>query len=286
MTAALRDLHLAYPGEYETSVESPFPEVYQHNPYVSEPQADALVVDMQYPLIHQSGQTGRHFTEGYRDYLEGIIGRPIPIHSMLPEIHLSQDELAWPSPLVLEHGETGPYWLINAGVKADYPLKQYPYWQQVVDRLRDRITLVQVGDLSHEHPPLQGVLDMRGKTPSLRQLFRLSYHAEGALCAVSLQMVIMGAFQKPCVVINGGRESVRWQTYQNHRFLSTVGALPCCRMDGCWKSRKNECLDWLRDEQVPHCMKLIRPEDVARAVELYYEGGLLAPRPKLEAVYA
>lgn len=280
MTAAIRDLHLAYPGEYQTYVESPFGEVYEHNPYCApQPMLPSTMIDMQYPLIHQSGGTGRHFTEGYRDFLEGAIKRPIPITSYLPELYLSQDERTWPSPVTLEHGYTGPYWILNAGVKSDYTLKRYPYWQAVVYRMKDRgFTVVQVGDLSHDHPLLEDVIDMRGKT-NLRQLFRLSYYAEGALCAVSLQMVVMAALQKPCVVVNGGREGTRWQLNNQHRFLTTIGALPCCRVDGCWKSRQDECLDWLKAEGVPHCMKLITPTAVVEAVELYYDGGILTRTP-------
>ena len=54
-------------------------------------------------------------------------------------------------------------------------------WQQVVDHFRGKILFVQVGDTSHNHRPLRGVLDLRGKT-DLRQLVRLVHHADGVLC--------------------------------------------------------------------------------------------------------
>ena len=80
MTAALRDLHMTYPQAYITHVESPFREVYANNPYwYPVPPDGAQMITMQYPLIHASGATGRHFTEGYRDFLEEAIGRPIRI---------------------------------------------------------------------------------------------------------------------------------------------------------------------------------------------------------------
>ena len=278
MTPAIRDLHLAYPGEYVTDVRSPAPQVFQNNPYITSlKDGEGKLTDMQYPLIHESGATGRHFSEGHREFLASVIGKPIKNTSMLPEIYLSQTERDWASPVAVEHGHTGQYWIINAGIKNDYTLKRYYYHQEVVNLLKDSITFVQVGQTEHDHPPLDGVIDMRGKT-DLRQLFRLSYHAEGAICGVSLQMVIMGALQKPCVVINGGRESIRWQAFQNHRFLSVNGALPCCRNDGCWKSKTSECLDWLKDKNMPHCMDMIRPEMVADAVKMYYEGGVLEHR--------
>lgn len=281
MTPAIRDLHRTYPGEYETDVRSPCGEIFQHNPYVTPVPDGQRLIDMQYPLIHESGATGRHFSEGHREFLAEAIGRPIKNHGMKPEIYLSQDEINWPSPVTVEEGYAGPYWIINAGIKNDYPLKHYPYYQEVVDALSPAITFVQVGHTAHNHPPLRNVIDMRGKTNSLRQLFRLSYHAQGAICPVTFQMVIMAAWQKPCVVINGGREGIRWQHYPNHRFLAVNGALRCCSWDGCWRSTKEQCVDWLRKEDVAHCMQMIRPRDVARAVELYYEGGVLSKEEAL-----
>lgn len=278
MTPAIRDLHLSYPGEFTTDVRSPAPQVFNNNPYVTPlKDGEGRLIDMQYELIHVSGATGRHFSEGHREHLAQAIGKPIKNTSMWPEIYLSETEKNWASPAAIECGYDGPYWLINAGIKNDYTLKKYPYYQEVVNLLHERITFVQVGQLEHNHPPLEHVLDMRGKT-DLRQLFRLSYHSDGAICAVSLQMVVQAAFRKPCVVLNGGRESIRWQAYQNHRFLAVNGSLPCCRLDGCWKSKPDQCVDWLKEKNIPHCMDMIKPEHVAAAVETYYEGGVLEHR--------
>ena len=113
---------------------------------------------------------------------------------------------------------------------------------------------------------------MRDKT-NLRQLFRLIYHAEGVITCVSLPMHIAAAFAKPCVVIAGGREGARWEMYQNHRYLAINGCCPDAKWDGCWKSKMAECKNLIDD--IPFCMKLIRPIDIVRAVELYYLGGIL-----------
>lgn len=275
MTSAIRDLHLTYPQEYITDVRSPCGEVFMHNPFITPMQdSEGKLIDMQYPLIHESGSTGRYFSEGHRDFLADKIGRPIKNHSMRAEIYLNQSEKNWPNPVLVEYGYDGPYWIINAGVKNDFTLKQYPYYQEVVDLLHERVQFVQVGHAGHNHPPLDGVFDMRGKT-NLRQLFRLSHQAEGAVCAVSLQMVIMGAFSKPCVVVAGGREGVRWQLIPGHRYLHTVGCLDCCRLDGCWKSKPKDCLNWIPDEETSKCMWMIRPEQVAMEVDNYYRGGVL-----------
>jgi len=275
MSGVIRDLLKAYPGEYKIDVRSPSPEVYENNPNLTPLRAgdtDVETIDMQYPLIHHSGYSGLHFSDGHRLYLQEKLKRKIPKTSMRPDIFLSQSELNWIGQLRTEFEFEGKYWIINAGIKDDYTLKQYPYFQEVVDILKDEITFVQVGHQVHSHKPLNGVLDLVGKT-SLRQLFRLSYYAEGAVCAVSLQMVIMQAFKKPCVIVAGGREGMRWQAINDHRFLHTNGLLTCCLEDGCWKSKLADCVN--KKNNVPKCMDMIKPEVVAQAIRDYYIGGRL-----------
>lgn len=277
-TCAIRDLHLAYPGEYLTDIRCPSgcEQVFENSPYITkikDDDPDVRRIKLEYSGIHKSGRSGKPFVEAHTEDLAVALGRPIPSTSLLPDIFLSQDEKLWPSPVLKEHGYSGKYWIINAGIKNDYTLKHYHRHQEVVDLLKDKVQFVQVGQMEHHHPALTGVLDMRGKT-NLRELFRLSYHAEGAICAVSLQMVVMAALEKPCVVISGGREPVRWQMAPNHRFLAVNGAIECARYDGCWKSKKSDCLNLLEGD-VPLCMDMIRAEDVARAVELHYIGKML-----------
>lgn len=275
MTGALRDLKLAYPNDYLIDARSPCPEIFYYNSRITplnENDKDVEIIDMEYPLINHSGYTGLHFSDGHRLFLQDRLQRKIPKTSMRPEIFLSQDELLWTNRLRIEFDFEGKYWLINAGIKNDYPLKWYPYYQEVVDLLKDKITFVQVGHNAHHHPALNGVFDLRGKT-TLRQLFSLSYYAEGAICAVSLQMVIMQTFKKPCVVINGGREGMRWQAINDHVFLHTNGRLECCLEDGCWKSKIDDCVN--KNGDVPKCMELITPEIVANSILSYYDGGRL-----------
>jgi len=275
MTVAIRDLHKTYPGEYLTDVRSPCPEIFENNPYMTplnEKSPDVDSIDMMYPIIHESGQKGCHFSQGHRKFLAEHIGKRIDHFGMRPEIYLNGNEQAWPSPVVIEHGYTGPYWIINAGIKSDYPLKYYHRYQEVVDELKGEIQFVQVGHKAHNHPALDGVLDMRGKT-TLRQLFRLSADAEGSVNVVSLQMVIMAAMSKPCVVVAGAREGVRWQLYPDQQFIYVNGCLPCATWDGCWKSKEEDCTN--KKDGVPACMTLIEPHDIVRSINRYYDGGRL-----------
>ena len=93
-----------------------------------------------------------------------------------------------------------------------------------------------------------GFLTFSKKT-DLRQLVRLCYHAEGAVCHVTMLNHLMSAWEKPCVVIAGGRESAGWEAYNETSYLDTIGALPCCKSGGCWKSKIKDCL-WMEGEYI------------------------------------
>ena len=66
------------------------------------------------------------------------------------------------------------------------------------------------------------------------------------------------------------------QTHAADQFLYRNGTMRCAQYDGCWRSRLPEC-DFKSKDGQPMCMELIRPEDVARSIELYYLGGRLKP---------
>jgi ADP-heptose:LPS heptosyltransferase len=186
-----------------------------------------------------------------------------------------------------------PFWIIVGGGKYDFTIKWWHFrrWQAVVDHFQGKILFVQVGETDHYHPPLSGVIDLRGKT-TLRELVRLVYHAQGVLCPVTLHMHLAAAVEckpggsksRPCVVVAGGREAPHWEAYPTHQFIHTVGALPCCAQGGCWRSRiaplgdgdekdrkEQLCVDVVAG--LPHCMNLITPKEVVRRINLYFDGG-------------
>jgi ADP-heptose:LPS heptosyltransferase len=136
-----------------------------------------------------------------------------------------------------------------------------------------------------------------GKT-SLRGLIRLMHWADGVVCPVTFAMHLAAATPRPSnrpgtrpgVIIAGGREPTHWEAYPHHRFLSTVGALSCCHLGGCWKSRCHKVgdgdpKDWRNlcespvpvsgGISIPRCMEMIQPDDVVRNVLSYYEGGIV-----------
>ncbi len=293
LTAAVRDLHRTYPGRFATDVRTSCPALWEHNPWLTplEKEADDVrMLTCHYPLIHRSNEEPYHFIHGFVEYLNGELDLRIRPTAFKGDIHLSAEEMAMPSPVEAALGFPRAYWIVAAGGKYDFTIKWWHRrrWQAVVDHFRDRILFVQVGEKGHYHPPLKGVLDLRGKT-TLRDLVRLVYHASGVVCPVTFLMHLAAAVPLPphrkraraCVVINGGREPVHWEAYPGHQFLHTIGALNCCATGGCWRSRtvplgdgsvldkpEGICLD-VTPTGLPRCMDMISAERVIECVELY-----------------
>jgi hypothetical protein len=306
LTAAVRDLHRAYPNQLETDVRTGFPELWRHNPHLSRLDAydsEVAVVSCDMPLVYRSNDVACHCLYGFIDFLNQHLGTEIKLTESRGDIHLSRREKAAPSPLVALTGAAVPFWLLSAGGRFDNTIKWWEArrYQEVVNHFRDRLLFVQVGHVRDYHPSLEGVIDLRGQT-SVRDLVRLVYHAEGVLCGVTGLMHLAAAVptrhgsapQRPCVVVGGGRESPSWEAYPGHQFLHTVGALPCCATGGCWKSRsvrlgdgtiwdKPESLCVDAREGLPRCMDMIRSEEVIRAIETYLEGGMARPLRRPEA---
>jgi glycosyltransferase involved in cell wall biosynthesis/ADP-heptose:LPS heptosyltransferase len=298
LTAAVRDLHVCYPNQFLTDVRTPFPELWQNNPYISaldENDKDVETIDCNYPLIHTSNERPYHAIHGFIDFLSNRLKLTIRPSAFKGDIHLSAEEKSWDSQINEIVGADLPFWIVVAGGKFDVTVKWWDHgrYQQVIDHFRDRIQFVQIGAEEHYHPPLHGVIDLRGQT-SLRQLVRLVYHSQGALCPITLTMHLAAAVEvknnypknRPCVVIAGGREPPHWEAYPHHQFVHVNGALPCCDNGGCWKSRtrplgdgderdrpENLCVDPVGN--LPRCMDLITPREVVRRIETYFNGTTL-----------
>ncbi len=298
LTAAVRDLHLTYPRRFVTDVRTPCPTLWENNPYLTplaENDPEVRRIDCHYPLIHRSNHAPYHFLHGFIDYLNEELDLAVKPTAFRGDIHLSDREKSWMSQVQEITGEPVPFWIIVAGGKRDYTIKWWEprRYQEVVDGFAGRVLFVQVGEAGHEHPPLRGVIDLRGKT-DLRQIVRLVYHAQGVLSPVTLHMHLAAAVDvapnmpknRPCVVVAGGREPPHWEAYPHHQFLHRAGALGCCDDGGCWKSRvlplgdgdekdrlEHRCVDVVGS--LPRCMDLIESRDVIRAMELYFSGGAL-----------
>ena len=297
LTAAVRELHTGCPGQFQTDVRTSADALWENNPHVTplgEGTDGVETLDMHYPLIHQCNGRPYHFIHGYAQFLEQQLGVRIPLTEFRGEVHLTDQEK---EELRVGGGDIPErFWILVGGGKYDFTAKWWnpASYQQVVDHFHGRICFVQCGEAGHWHPPLEGVVNLVGKT-SLREFVQLMYHADGVLCPVTLAMHLAAAVEtKPgrpkhraCVVVAGGREPTHWEAYPHHQFLSTNGMLSCCADGGCWRSRcqtvgdgdqkdrRNVCVmpEQVTPElKIPRCMQMITPQDVIRRIELYHEG--------------
>ena len=199
LTAAVRDLHEAHPGEFVTDVRTSCPALWENNPHltpIADDDPEAEHIQCEYPLIHRSNQAPYHFIHGFIEFLNDRLGLRIKPNRFKGDIHISDEEKAWFSKVEEEKGSNTPFWLFASGGKYDYTIKWWDAkrYQEVVDHFRGRIEFVQVGALHHYHPPIEGAVDLRGQT-NLRHLVRLMYHAQGAISAVSLLMHLAAAVE-------------------------------------------------------------------------------------------
>lgn len=301
MTALLRDLAAAYP-QLKIDVRVAWEGIVQNNPHISKLSAAAagvkqIALAYKQGILHANNGGPRiHFLREFYNNFERQTGLTVPLRLPKPDLHLTEAERP---PLV-----AGRYWVVMAGGKLDVPIKVWHHdaYQQVVSRLRDEgLGVVQCGAVGplHTHRPLDGVLNLVGRT-NLRDFMRIIRDAEGVICPVTAAMHIAAAFDKPCVVIAGGREAPWWEAYDPqyggfgevgklikvpHRFLHTLGQLDCCRDRGCWKNKlvKTKPEDLLcrhvvaGDQPVAHCMHMISVEKVVDSVLSYYRDGTLPP---------
>jgi len=295
MTAAVRDLHRAYPNKFITDVRTSCGDVWLNNPHIThvdDKDQSAIRVRAEYPLIHQSNGGALPFIHGFAQDLADKLGVPrFPITKYAGDIHISAQESSWYSAPREILGKDVPYWVIDAGYKSDFTCKNWgkKNWQQLVEMCPE-IQFVQIGHRDHIHPKLAGdnVIDLVGKTDT-RQLIRLVYNSFGVVTPCSFPFVLAYSIpphprfkrkSRPCVVVAGGREPVEWQQAPNVMFMHTCGALPCCDYGGCWVSRvkpigdgdhkdKNTCLHPVAcgDEFIPRCMQMIRADHVAYWIE-------------------
>jgi hypothetical protein len=308
VTALVRDLKLTYGDRYAIDVQQKFPAVWRNNPHLTplnrrDPQVRTIYLDYRSSLkLPQEGKLV-HYVSAFHRIFEAETKIHVPLLFPKPDLHLSEEEKS--TPLI-----SGRYWIVVPGGKLDMTNKWWPteYWEEVIQKLRPwGLRFVQEGAAKklHEHAPVHNVLNMVGLTGQ-RDLMRNVYHAEGVICGVSFPMHLAGAFDRPCVVIAGGREEPWWEAYCNdfrafgpqcapvkmpHQFLHTLGQLPCCEHKGCWRRRvvplgddrpkydEDLCYRPLLEFTPPRptCMEMIKPGHVMNAVMRYYEEKFLPP---------
>jgi len=313
-TAAIRDLAVTYPNKYDIKVTTRCPQLLQNNPYITNTTVapkNNTVIDINYaPHIPRRANAPKHFVTVYHKMLEQKLGIPIPVLKPHGDLYLD--------PYMQENRPIDDkYWVVFCGSKIDWPTKIWPAskWQVVIDKLAEHgISTVQSGHTTNEQhiqPKLNTSLNLVG-WGGLTEMMWLIYHSEGVMGYISAPMHIAACFNKPCVVLAGGKEPVAWEAYTNdnlatkfgtqctpldveHRYLHTFGQLPCCSCKNvCWarvlekdaKSRKI-CSNIITEHgyKVAACMNLITPEMVVDAV-LSYDLININKDPEMGKVYS
>jgi ADP-heptose:LPS heptosyltransferase len=287
MTAAVKSLHDNFPEKYIVDVRTQHPDIWENNPLIQKLDK-GKIIDLNYPIVNTAGNVSVMFIQAYMENLSEQLGIQLKLTTNRPDIYFTEEEIEQPPfPDIPKQ-----YILFNAGVKRDYTAKQWPleYFKIIIDHFKDIIPFVQVGRTKDIHFPIDGAINMIGKT-SLRQLLRLCLHSVGGLCSVTFLQHAMAAAQKPCIVLLGGRENIPWvSSYPYQTTLHRIGSsLPCCHTSACWKSRivplydgktlpnsivpldKSLCELPVTDTMMPvaKCMYDIKPEEVISHIKSY-----------------
>lgn len=285
LTAAVRDLHETFP-DVQIGVHTRFPWLWENNPHIethpigyNDPQNsinNPVRVDLGYQTPHQTGNhpAREHFIYAFHSALEHRFDIHIKRGIPYPDIHITEDD----TPIITDAEK--PILLINAGSKPDFPIKQWviPYFQEVVDQLQDKYTVVQIGEsVTAHHPKLKHVVNMIDLTYG-RDLVRLMRQAAAVITGVSFPMHLCAALnavdhkKRRCVVLAGHREDRAWEAYPDQKYLQK----PCkCVYEGCgcWNRslpplmhpQPETCSKALKidGKWYARCMADIKPEDVA-----------------------
>src|SRR3989442_13087040 len=120
LTAAVRDLHRAHPGLFATDVRTPFPELWQHNPYLTplhDYDPDVTIIECWQPLIKASNVVGSHAIHGFMDFLNRTLSTRVHPTALAGDIYLSPAERRARSSVAQLTGRAIPFWLISTGGK-------------------------------------------------------------------------------------------------------------------------------------------------------------------------
>lgn len=289
ITNAVHSLHAKFPGVYATYYEGPCQEIFDFDPLIQPVRPweedwisrEGKLVEMKCDLINNCDNVPYHFSEGFARNISEALGVQYRLEFNVPKLFLSSEECFWIGQVEEIFGKRKPYWIVNAGYKKCFTAK---YWgqqnyQSVIDRLKDEILFVQIGEKNHYHPPLDGVVDLRGKTDT-RQLMRLVYHSSGGVGPITFLQHLCAGFSKPYACIAGGREPVHWISYPKQKTFHTINELPCCFGRSCWKSRVRPLGDGessddslcvspkkLGVDDIGECMERIDASEVAKWVK-------------------
>ena len=288
-TCAVASLHKTYPGEYRVNVDTTWNDViWRGNPHIDRSlrREDCIQGEFHYDAIHEVGDRDVSFMQATVENLAKFIGRPLKLEVTKPQLYLSDEER---NQRLRGLENIGPYVVLNAGYKHDYPAKfaGRHIWQEVVDALKHRVAFIQVGEVvrdgRHYHKPINGAHNWIGRTTP-REMFQLVHHSRAGLGPVSMLLHLSAGLDRPYICTGGGREEQSWIAYNSTIYLHTLGMLDCCRTKGCWSTlveadpaRPHDKLCALPVVQpdgqvVPKCMQLLGSESIIRVLTTILDG--------------
>lgn len=307
MSAAIRDLAEQHADKYVISCVGNYSGYWAHHPYVKPVNPDlisrAFTVDYHPYIAESKSGKGKHFLTALYDQLQRSLNIKLTMSKPYGDLYCAES----PPKRIIE----GKYWVITSGGKDDMTNKWWlpSRYQEVVDKLLAQgIHCVQIGSTQRNayHKRLNNVIYAVGATENLFDLNALIANSEGVICGITSFMHIAAAFNKPCVVIAGGREERKWEAYTNegqfpaeagpvpvpHIFLDTIGKKDCCESVGCWRARvvplsyedmpDSLCRYPIRtvEQPVAGCLYDITSDQVVDGVLSYYRSGLLTKGDK------
>ena len=98
LTAAVRDLHRAHPGEFLTDVRTSCPDLWLNNPHLTpltEGDPDVESIECHYPLINLSNHTPVHFLQGFIRFLNEHLGTKSRVTDFKGDIYIGDIEKRW-----------------------------------------------------------------------------------------------------------------------------------------------------------------------------------------------
>ncbi len=126
LTAAVRDLHRAYPDQFLTDVRTPCGALWENNPSITpiaDDDAEAERIACEYPLIHQSNHAPYHFIHGFHRFLSDKLELTIEPTEFRGDITVSDLEKSWISQVGEITKQPVPFWIVVAGGKQDFTIK-------------------------------------------------------------------------------------------------------------------------------------------------------------------
>ena len=147
----------------------------------------------------------------------------------------------------------------SSGLNAQHAMNNKDWfiegYQGVVSSLKSKYNFVQIG--SPSDPPLEGALDLRGKT-TLRQTAAVLSRSLAFVGQVGFLMHLARAVDCRSVIVYGGRETPTQSGYScNENLYSEVSCSPCWRLNTCQYDKE--------------CMQMISATDVVSAIETQVE---------------